>query len=93
MTARIRNLGPVSRQWLATIGVETLEELRALGSVDAYRLLLLRGHPVSLNLLWAIEGALLDRHWLELTPGEKAGLRAKLDEPFDAARLLLDEST
>jgi hypothetical protein len=30
--------------------------------------------------LYAIEGALLDVHWNELTPGHKAELNTQLDE-------------
>lgn len=84
----MRNLGPVSRRWLAAIDVHTLEDLRRVGSVDAYRLLLLRGYRVSLNLLWGMEAALRDVHWMEITPEEKQVLRRRLEETWDASRLL-----
>src|SRR5688572_9404364 len=36
MSAKIRNLGPVSMQWMEAIDVHSLDDLRELGSVDAY---------------------------------------------------------
>jgi DNA transformation protein and related proteins len=80
---RIRNLGPVSRMWLAAIDVHSLDELRAIGALDAYRLLALRGYSVSLNLLWGMVAALQDVHWMEITPEQKAQLRAELEKPWD----------
>jgi len=78
--AGIRNLGPTSAQWLRAIGVETRAELAALGSVNAYHLLKLQGYPVSLNLVYAIEAALLDIHWTHLPPELKASLREQCRE-------------
>jgi DNA transformation protein and related proteins len=86
--SRIRNLGPVSRQWLAAIDVHTLDDLRAIGPVNAYRLLALRGYDVSLNLLWGMEAALRDVHWMEITPAIKDALRAALAEPWDPTELM-----
>lgn len=88
MAEKIRNLGPVSMQWLASIDVHTLDELRELGAVDAYRLLALRGYNVSLNLLWAMEAALRDVHWMEIGDHTKAELRVRLAEPWDPSELL-----
>lgn len=34
---RMKNIGPVSRKWLAEIGIYTLEELRHVGAIAAYR--------------------------------------------------------
>ena len=86
--SRIRNLGPVSMRWLSGIGVQTLDELRQLGALDAYRLLALRGIPVSLNLLWAMEAALRDIHWMDLPGDAKDTLRARLAEPWDPTPFL-----
>ena len=33
----MKNIGPVSRKWLADIGIYTLEELRHVGAIAAYR--------------------------------------------------------
>lgn len=53
----LRNLGPKSREWLAAIGVHTADDLKRVGAVPAY-LALKRARPaVSLNLLYALVGA------------------------------------
>jgi len=55
----VKNIGPVSRRWLAEVGVESLADLEALGPITTYRLIRsMRGGKVSLNLLWALVGAL-----------------------------------
>ena len=86
--ARLRNLGPQSARWLAAAGVNTEAELRAAGAVGAYRLVALRGYRPSLNLLYAIEGALRGEHWARLPPEVRERLRAELAEPWDARELL-----
>ncbi|HEY7769970.1 TfoX/Sxy family protein [Longimicrobium sp.] len=84
----MRNLGPYCERVLNAIGVHTAAELRELGAVNAYRLLALRGHRPSLNLVWAIEAALTDVHWMDLPPETKARLKAELEAPWDAWALL-----
>ena len=74
--SELRNLGPRSAEWLAAIGVTTEADLERLGSVEVYRLLKTKGFPVSLNLVWAIEGAIADIDWRELPPELKAELRS-----------------
>lgn len=66
----MRNIGPASARWLAEIGVTSLEELGRVGAVEAYRRAReLHPDKVSLNLLWALQGALMDLHWTDV-PGE-----------------------
>jgi hypothetical protein len=86
--ARLRNLGPQSARWLNAVGVHTEAELRALGAVDAYRLLALRGYRPSLNLVYAIEGALRGEHWARLAPEVRERLRAEVAAPWDARALM-----
>jgi len=90
--ARLRNLGPRSVRWLNAIGVHTGAELRALGAVDAYRLLALRGYRPSMNLVYAIEGALRGEHWARLDPAVRDRLRAEVAAPWNARALLEEES-
>jgi len=70
----LRNLGPRSEDMLAKIGVRTVDELRAVGAVRAYVALKRAGVMNSLNVLWAIAGALEPwpegRHWREVARGE-----------------------
>ena len=73
--SRLRNLGEKTEVWLNEIGVFGLDDLRRLGSIEIYRLLRQRGYPVSLNLVYSIEGAISDTDWRELSPQLRADLR------------------
>jgi hypothetical protein len=78
--ARLRNLGAVSAGWLVAAGIRSEAELRALGAVAAYhRVATHRSGDVSLNLLYALEGALRDVRWDRLPPGDRAALRAAVE--------------
>jgi DNA transformation protein len=56
--AELANLGPKSRKMLAAAGITSLAQLRELDLVVAYAKVRRTGSKASLNLLWAIEGAL-----------------------------------
>lgn len=78
--ARLRNLGPVSARLLVAAGIRSPAMLRELGAVAAFRRVLFqRGGSVSTNLLWAIEGALRDERWDQLSAETRARLRAALE--------------
>ena len=74
----LRNLGGRSEHWLNEIGIFTRTDLERIGSVEIYRLLKERGYPVSLNLVWGIEGALADIDWRDLSDEFKASLRQQI---------------
>ena len=67
----LRNLGEASARMLAEVGIHTGRELDAVGSVEAYRRVVAAGSRPSLNLLWALEAALLDIDWRSLTTEDK----------------------
>lgn len=73
--SRLRNLGPRSEAWLNAVGIKTRAELEEVGSVVAYRWVVEHGFAPSLNLLYALEGALRDVHWAELDAEVKDRLR------------------
>ncbi len=76
----MRNLGPKSRVWLASIGVHTLEDVAALGVVETYkRVKAAYPEKVSLNLLWGLQAALLDIPWNELPQDIKDQLRKEAE--------------
>jgi hypothetical protein len=78
----MKNLGPVSTQWLAEIGIHTLDDLRAAGAVPTYRQLKeMVPDRVSLNLLWGLEAAVRGIDWRDLTEADKADLRRRLSRP------------
>lgn len=75
----MRGLGSYSVQLLEQVGIGTPQALRAVGAVDAYERLVRAGLPVSLNMLWALEGALSDRDWREVAREDRTALLAELD--------------
>ncbi|AIR88170.1 TfoX/Sxy family protein [Pseudomonas cremoricolorata] len=82
----LRNLGKTSAQWLHAAGVHSLADLRRLGAVGAYQAVKMRGFRASKVLLYAIEGALLDVHWNELSAERKAALLAQLTAQSPAVK-------
>lgn len=78
------NLGPVSAEWLRQVGIATLAELVALGAVGAYLRVQELGVKPSLNLLYALEGAIRGSHWLEVKRDSKTELLAMLDSVKEA---------
>ena len=76
----LRNLGPRSSEMLESIGIKTKEDLERIGSVRAAFELVRAGHEISLNMLYAIEGALEDIDWRDLSPDLKSELRREFDE-------------
>ncbi|MCL4761891.1 MAG: TfoX/Sxy family DNA transformation protein [Burkholderiales bacterium] len=77
--ARLRNLGPASARMLAAAGIGSPARLRALGAVEAWRRVRSRHPRASLNLLWALEGALSDRDWQDVARTERTRLLLALD--------------
>lgn len=83
--AKLRNIGPKSAAWLRQTGIRTQEDLVAAGSLAAYVRVKRAGFKPSLNLLYALEGAILGCHWQDI-PAER---RSELILAADAAVALL----
>jgi len=86
----LRNLGVKSEQLLADIGVYTADELRRQGAVRCFAELKRAGAAPSLNLLWALAGALdpwpEGTHWREVARGEaRLSLLLAVDDLENAA--------
>ncbi|WP_448205890.1 TfoX/Sxy family protein [Azospirillum sp. sgz302134] len=76
---RLPNLGPYITRRLAEVGVESVEDLRALGAVEAYvRLKFQFGREISLNALWAMDAALAGIDWRCLPDGRKSELKKQI---------------
>jgi len=73
---KIRNVGPKSAAWLRQVGVRTQDDLVRLGAVEAFMKVKRAGFRPSLNLLYALEGALADCHWADLPEERKTALLA-----------------
>lgn len=80
---RLRNLGPRSAAWLQAVGINSISGLREMGAVPAFLKVEAAGLAPSLNLLWALEGALRDCHWTQLDPGLRAALLLSIDAARD----------
>lgn len=75
-TAKLRNVGPKSAAWLRQVGLRTHAELQSAGPVDAFMRVKRAGFKPSMNLLYALEGALLDCHWQEVPQARREELVA-----------------
>jgi DNA transformation protein and related proteins len=75
----LRNLGPKSEAMLATIDIRTHEQLAVRGALDAFIALKQAGQPASLNLLYAMEGALSNRDWRDVMRDDKLHLLTELE--------------
>lgn len=78
--ATLPNLGPKSQQMLARAGIHTLADLQSLGAVAAYVQTKRSGARVSLNLLWALEGAISGLHWQDVARDHRTSLLLALED-------------
>ena len=77
----MKNMGPKSTEWLAAVGIRTLDDVAQLGVVEAYkRVRAAYPEKVTLNLLWGLQAALLDLPWNELPPDIREELRKQVEE-------------
>ena len=76
----MKNMGPRSTEWLASVGIHTLDDVASIGVVESY-LRVKAAYPdkVSLNLLYGLQAALLDLPWNELPPDIKAELKRQVE--------------
>jgi len=74
----LKNLGKTSAQWLHASGIHNAADLHRMGAIQAYRAVQTRGFRTSKTLLYAIEGALRDRHWYDLSLEIKDSLNRQL---------------
>ena len=77
----LKNVGPTTIGWMESVGIQTVEDLEALGAAAAYvRMKAAYPHKVSLNALWGLQGALTGIRWNELPDTMKADLLAQVEE-------------
>lgn len=74
------NLGPKSAAVLARAGVTSLDEVKKLGSVKVFSLAKRVEPSVTLNLLWALEGAVLCQPWRQVAKEHRASLLLALED-------------
>lgn len=71
---KMRNIGPKSAAWLRQVGLRSRADLEATGALEAFMRVKRAGFKPSLNLLYALEGALLDCHWQEVPEQRRSEL-------------------
>lgn len=71
---QLKNLGMASVNILHAVGINTYADLRSIGAVEAYRRIIARDINVSKVMLYALQGALLNIHWNDLSPDMKLQL-------------------
>ena len=86
----LKNLGPKSAKQLARISVNTLLDLKAKGAIDCFiELSKLNHYKPSINFLYAMTGAIENKHWtlyknirgeLELNLGDENQLNKELSQ-------------
>jgi DNA transformation protein and related proteins len=74
------NLGPQSQAMLRKAGITQLGQLQQMGSVRAYALIKQHSPQASLNLLWALEGALSNLHWQVVARDHRTSLLLALEQ-------------
>ncbi len=77
----LRNIGETTAGWLESIGIRTEDDLERVGVTEAYqRLKAAYPRRVSLNALWAMQGALLGIPWNLLPKDMKETLQRQIEE-------------
>lgn len=76
----LKNLGNTSINWLKAIGINSYDELKSVGPVEAYTKIKQRHIKVSKVFLYALHGALTNTHWNDLTPSLKEQLVAEAEQ-------------
>ena len=74
---KLRNIGPKSAAWLRQVGIHTPEALAEAGPVEAFMRIKRAGFRPSLNLLYSLEGAIVDCHWQEVPTARREQLVAE----------------
>ena len=72
------NIGPRSQEWLNTVGLYVLSDLEDVGAVEVYRQLKELDFPVTLNLVYAVQGAIMGCPWNHLPPDIRENLKSRV---------------
>jgi DNA transformation protein and related proteins len=67
----LKNLGPQSEDWLNAIGIYSKNDLKKVGPKRAFELVKRAGFHPSINLLYALIGAINGQHWIDVAKSVK----------------------
>jgi len=76
----LKNIGPASAHMLREVGVRTRGDIERLGPALVYRIVVHRFGSVSVLLLYALDAAVRDAHWLSLSEDDKTRLRREAEQ-------------
>jgi DNA transformation protein len=79
MISKLKNLGKNSQEMLAAAGITSERQLQTKGAAAAFMAVKRAGCNPSLNLLWAIEGALTGRDWKEVAKNDRLSLLTQVE--------------
>jgi DNA transformation protein len=80
-------IGPVTQGWLDEAGIGTIDALKSMGAVEAYRRLkFMFPRNVTLNALYGLEAALRGCHWADLPSDVRAMLQEQAEVIDQALR-------
>ncbi len=77
---KLRNIGPKSAAWLRQVGLRSRADIQGTGAIEAFMRVKRAGFKPSLNLLYALEGALLDCHWQDVPESRRVELVTAAEE-------------
>ena len=78
--ASLKNLGPKSAELIVGAGIDGPDEIRRLGAVIVFHRVKSRfPEATSLNLLWALQGALMEVHWHDIPDEIRRQLLAEVE--------------
>jgi DNA transformation protein len=90
--SKLKGLGPKSEKCLNEVGIHTREELQKIGAVRAFiKLKKECSTKPSLNFLYAMVGALENRHWANIAKSEKGRLLFELEGYRELEEMLKKE--
>jgi len=85
----LKGLGPASEEMLQSIDIKTPKDLEELGAVRAFiKLKSASKMKPSLNMLYAMVGALEDKHWIDIATTEKGRLIMEIDGYHELEKIL-----
>lgn len=79
---QLSNIGPTLARKLQGIGIQSLEALKEIGSVEAVLQIGVKDPSACYNMLYAIEGAIQGIRWHSIPKDERARLKSEFDLAF-----------
>jgi DNA transformation protein len=76
---QLPNIGPTLARKLQAIGIQSLDELKEIGTIDAVLQIGVQDTSACYNMLYAIEGAIQGIRWHSIPKDARAQLKAEFD--------------